>query len=154
MLPLDALRRRFRYHTWAMRTQGEALVQTPDPAALRLFAHTLVADRVWLLRLRGESTEAVVLWPDLDAAGSVALAHRNADAYAAYLGRLTEADLVATATYRTSKGAAHETAVADVLDHVLLHAAHHRGQINAALRAAGAEPPWVDFIAWVRAGEP
>lgn len=154
MSPLATLRRRFRYHTWATRQLADALVRTPAPDAIRPFAHALVADRVWLLRLRGEPTEAVALWPDLDAAGCRALALRNADAYAAYLDALTEVDLGATVAYRNSKGAAYETAVADVLDHVLLHAPHHRGQANAALRAAGGEPPGVDFILWVRAGEP
>lgn len=154
MSKLDGFRRRFRYHAWATRTLADALATTPAPAALRPFAHALTADRVWLLRLRGEPAEAVALWPDLDAEGCQNLARRNADAYAAFLAALPEEALDDPATYRNSTGTAYETAVADVLEHVLLHAAHHRGQANAALRAAGAEPPWVDFVAWVRAGEP
>jgi uncharacterized damage-inducible protein DinB len=35
-----------------------------------------------------------------------------------------------------------------------LHSSHHRGQINTRLRDAGAEPPLVDFIAWVWWGQP
>ena len=154
MSPLHAVRRRFRYHAWATRRLAEAVAQTPASGALRPLAHLLVADRVWLLRLQGEPTEAVALWPDLNAGGCDSLAARNAEAYASALGALTEADLHATVTFRTSTGATYETAVEDVLDHVLLHAAHHRGQVNAALRAAGAEPPGIDFIVWVRAGEP
>ena len=150
MSDLDSLRRRFRYHAWATATLADAVGDVPG--ALRPLAHALVADRVWLLRLEGEPTAGIDLWPDLDADGCRALARRNAEAYARFLdGPL---DLGALAAYRTSGGAAHETPTRDVLDHVLLHASHHRGQANAALRAAGTAPPWVDVIAWVRQGEP
>jgi uncharacterized damage-inducible protein DinB len=37
---------------------------------------------------------------------------------------------------------------------VLLHTAHHRGQVNARLRELGAEPPMVDYIAWLWMGRP
>jgi uncharacterized damage-inducible protein DinB len=150
--PLDRLRRRFRYHRWATARLVGA-VGDVEPAR-RPLAHALVADRVWLLRLRSEPTEGVALWPDLDADGLRALARLNADAWGEYLGGLDDDALDEAAGYRTSRGASHETAVGDVLEHVLLHAAHHRGQTNVALRAADREPPHVDFIAWLRAGEP
>lgn len=37
---------------------------------------------------------------------------------------------------------------------VTSHSAHHRGQVVAALRAHGVEPPLVDFIAWIWRGKP
>lgn len=153
MSELSSVRRRFRYHAWATHSLVEAVARSPG-AALRPLAHALVADRVWLLRLRVEPTEGLALWPDHDAPACRALAQRNAEAYADYLDALPEAALDTTIAYRNSSGRTYETAVRDVLDHVLLHAAHHRGQTNTALRASGAEPPWVDFIVWVRAGEP
>lgn len=137
-----------------MATLADALVEVNAPTALRPLAHALTADRVWLLRLCEEATAGAVLWPDLDATACRALARRNADDYATYLGHLDDDDLDGVVAYRTSRGAAHENTIADVLDHVLIHASHHRGQANAALRAMGFEPPHVDFIAWLRAGEP
>ena len=38
--------------------------------------------------------------------------------------------------------------------HLALHSAHHRGQVNVRLRALGAEPPLVDYIAWIWKGQP
>jgi uncharacterized damage-inducible protein DinB len=35
-----------------------------------------------------------------------------------------------------------------------MHSAHHRGQINSCIRELKAEPPLVDFIAWVWLGKP
>lgn len=129
-----------------------ALPDEGAEAARIPLAHALIADRVWLLRLRGDSTDGVALWPDLDASAIRALARRNAAAYALYLNDLD--DVGATIDYTTSKGEVYTSTVSDVLNHVLLHASHHRGQVNAALRQAGHEPQWVDFIAWLRAGEP
>lgn len=37
---------------------------------------------------------------------------------------------------------------------VALHSMHHRGQVNARLRELGAEPPLVDYIAWIWRGRP
>ncbi len=37
---------------------------------------------------------------------------------------------------------------------VTSHSTHHRGQVAAALRTHGAEPPLVDFIAWIWLGKP
>ncbi|MFN3596957.1 MAG: DinB family protein [Rubricoccaceae bacterium] len=158
----DSLRRRFRFHAWASGALADALLEAsctpggqPLPEALDrargVLAHTLVADRVWLMRLRGERTDALALWPTLDARGLRLLAQRNADAYEDLLEPLADDDLARVAAYRALDGTRHRSAVHDVLEHVLLHGAHHRGQAAAALRAAGVAPPRLDYIAWVRA---
>ncbi len=155
MPPLDTFRRRFAYHHWATHALAAVLLDDETHESARaLLAHACTADRVWLLRLRGEPTEGVALWPAPASADIRDLARRNAEAFSLYLDVLTADDLDATAAYRNTKGEAFETAVPDVLDHVLLHGAYHRGQAAAALRSAGTAPPPTDYIAWVRAGEP
>ena len=147
-----ALRRRFRYHAWATAQLVDAVRAEPLPAALRPLAHALTAGRVWLLRLAGEPTDAVALWPALDADGIAALARRNAEAWDALA-----ADAHApggSVAYTNSRGEAFETDRGDIMEHVLLHAAYHRGQTAAALRAAGIAPPSTDFVLWLRLGEP
>ena len=37
---------------------------------------------------------------------------------------------------------------------VVSHSTHHRAQANTRLRAVGADPPLVDFIAWIWFGRP
>lgn len=148
---LDRLRRRFRHHEWATSALAGALAVTPDPAALRAAAHAVAADRVWHRRLTGAPVD-VEVWPDLDAPAVAALAAETAADWRAFLDGLeSDAALDRTVAYQNTRGVPFQTAVADVLDHVLLHAAHHRGQANAALRAAGATPPALDFVAWARA---
>ena len=40
----------------------------------------------------------------------------------------------------------------DILTHVLLHSAYHRGQIASQVRAGGEQPAYTDFIHAVRQG--
>jgi uncharacterized damage-inducible protein DinB len=151
----DRYRRRFRYHTWATGQLAGALDDTEAHERARAYlAHAATADRVWLLRLRGEPTDGVALWPTLPPDGVRSLARLNADAWAAFLAGIDGRGLARTAAYTNTRGEAFETVVGDVLDHVLLHGAYHRGQAAAALRAAGTAPAGTDFIVWVRAGEP
>ena len=154
----DTLRRRFRYHAWANARLADALDGASPEAARRALAHALTAGRVWRLRLAGEPTDGVALWPALDAAGCRALARRNAEAWEAVLQPggepLADAALDAPTDYVTTRGERFDTPVGDVLEHVLLHAAYHRGQVAAALRAADQAPPATDFVVWLRLGEP
>jgi uncharacterized damage-inducible protein DinB len=44
--------------------------------------------------------------------------------------------------------------VAETIVQVVNHTTHHRGQVQARLRALGGEPQLVDYIAWVWFGKP
>lgn len=44
--------------------------------------------------------------------------------------------------------------LAETARQVAMHSMHHRGQVNARLRELGAEPPLVDYIAWIWRGRP
>ena len=148
MTPLSRLHRRFRHHAWAGETLCAALEAEPVSDATRAFAHALAADRVWYRRLQGDPVD-VAVWPDLEVGACRALLESTTAGWQAVLE--DDLDLEAVVRYQNTRGVAFETSVADILDHVLLHAAHHRGQACAAMRRAGAAPPALDYIAWVRA---
>ena len=114
-------------------------------------AHVCTADGVWLRRLRGESTVGTELWPDLAPRDVGALARANAEEWSRYLATLRDDDLSMDLRYLNMAGDEFSTAVGDIMEHVLLHGAYHRGQAAAALRAAGVAPPATDYVAWVRA---
>jgi len=44
--------------------------------------------------------------------------------------------------------------VGETVFQVVNHTTHHRAQVSTRLRAAGGEPPLVDYIAWVWFGRP
>jgi len=143
-------RRRFAYHVWATGEITAAIDH--DARACALMAHACTADDVWRRRLRGEDTSGTELWPALTPADVRALAERNAGGWSAYLAGVGDAELSRPVHYVNSRGDRFATPVADILEHVLLHGAYHRGQAAASIRAAGAAPPATDFIVWARGG--
>ena len=150
--PAGLLRRTVAHAAWADARIGAALGALADPPArsVRLFAHLAGATRLWLARVDGVPSPLAV-WPDLAPAEA---ADHLAHAHAAFDRRLAGgADLSAPVAYVNSAGEAFTNTLGDVLTHVALHGAHHRGQILADLRAAGHAPPYVDFIGFARAPE-
>lgn len=55
-------------------------------------------------------------------------------------------------SYTNSKGEAWTSTVEDILTHVVIHSAYHRGQIASDLRTAGQKPAYTDYIHAVRQG--
>jgi uncharacterized damage-inducible protein DinB len=144
------IRRLFEHLFWADRRVLERLRETPSAAGLRLFAHVLAAERVWLRRIQGSDTSAMEIWPALPLEECATLAGQNRFEYARYLPALTGAELLRVVGYRNSQGAGFHTPVGEILTHVAMHGGYHRGQIALALRSDGAEPVNTDYITFVR----
>ena len=94
------------------------------------------------------------VWAQLDLAGCESLAYANAEGYGAVMGGLSDADLDEKVIYRNTKGEEFSTPIVDILTHVVMHGAYHRGQIARAFGAAGAAAPSTDFILYTRVAEP
>ena len=154
-MPLLSFQHLAAYDVWANRRLASVL--TDDHArAIRLLAHAATSELTWLRRIAGTqpTSQTSDFWPDTDAEGCRALVEDAAAAMHAFLDRLDEDGLAQKATYRNSKGIAYRTPVSEVLTHVCFHSHYHRGQAATALREAGVDPPWTDYIAWVRATGP
>jgi len=150
---LNEHRRLFRYDSWANRETAGSVVRADPapPAATRRLAHIVGAERLWLSRLRGEKSPMAV-WPDLSVQECQREAESLSAAWQTYLDELSELGLGRLVSYVNSKGEPWKSSVDDVLTHVGMHSAYHRGQIASDLRAAGFEPPYTDFIHAVRQG--
>ena len=153
MPTVDDLQRQARYDAWANRTLAAALRDTHE-RPVRLLAHAAESERVWLRRIHGTqpASTAADFWPTLDADGCRALVEDAAASLGEFVAGMTEQTLHTEAVYHNSKGTEYRTHVADVLTHVFLHSHYHRGQAAAALRSLDVDPPWTDFIAFVRQG--
>jgi uncharacterized damage-inducible protein DinB len=66
------------------------------------------------------------------------------------LDNLTSEKLDEDLVQRTSKGVEFRTPVRDVLTHLVMHSAYHRGQIAQAVREAGGQPAATDYIVYAR----
>jgi uncharacterized damage-inducible protein DinB len=143
----------FAYNHWAnreclgaMRAGGSIANKTVGRVA-----HILSAEKLWLERIRKEP-QSMPVWPSSTIEDCLALADEMAVAWRNYLTALAPDGLDGKVEYRNSKGEPWSSRVVDVLTHVLMHSAYHRGQIALEMRSAGMEPAYTDFIHAVRQG--
>jgi uncharacterized damage-inducible protein DinB len=114
-------------------------------------AHILAAERVWLERLR-QVPQSVPVWPEPNLAQSEAEAAKLSQEWHEYLELATAGDISQTISYKNTKGESWTSAIVDVLTHVIMHSAYHRGQIASHMRSTGQAPAYTDFIHGVRQG--
>jgi len=153
METIETLRRMFAYNEWANLRTIESLKQTASPSAkaIRALTHLIIAEKVWLARfIKTEDSTGADFWPASTIEECEAMFDETRKAYSALLADMTEAGLDSTATYKNSKGVEYTTSFRDMLAHVLMHSAYHRGQVAMAVRAEGGEPAYTDYIIFVR----
>lgn len=149
----DYLRRQFAYDEWANKEVLNAIraAGTENHRSLQLMAHVLAAERVWLDRLK-QQPQSVLVWPEPDLAQCEALAAELGGQWLEFLDLITAGDVSQSISYKNSKGEEWSSTVVDVLTHVVMHSAYHRGQIATHMRASGQTPANTDFIHGVRQG--
>ncbi len=159
---LAYLRREFAYNEWANREVLNAIrAQGADRQSLRYMAHILSAERLWLERIKGEP-QSMAVWPELDLEQCEAQAAEMRQLWNEYLDSLdpdspnrdslNEDALGQSISYKNSKGESWSSTIQDVLTHVVMHSAYHRGQIASHMRASGQSPAYTDFIHGIRQG--
>jgi uncharacterized damage-inducible protein DinB len=149
----DYLRKELTYDTWANREVLAAIGAAggEDTRSLQLLAHILAAERVWLERLR-QVTQSVPVWPKPALAWCQAEVENLGKEWHEYLELATAGDISQTISYKNTKGESWTSAIVDVLTHVVMHSAYHRGQIASHMRSIGMTPAYTDFIHGVRQG--
>jgi uncharacterized damage-inducible protein DinB len=152
---LEYFSRQFAYDAWANAEVLSAIKtgaqQSNLARPLKLLAHILSAEQLWLERLRQEP-QTMPVWPDSGIAKCDAQIPEVARLWREFLTQISDSKLPQKVDYRNSKGEIWSSTVQDVLTHVLLHSAYHRGQIASALRESGGIPAYTDFIHAVRQG--
>ena len=150
---IEHLLRQFAYDAWANREVLVALRASARPTArrLQLLAHILSAERLWLERIR-KQPQSLPVWPDFTLNHCEAQIGELAGLWREYLGKISSPELSENVAYRNSRGEPWNSTVRDILTHVLLHSAYHRGQIATEMRAGGEQPALTDFIHAVRQG--
>lgn len=152
-MELAYLRKLYAYDYWANREVARALADGGQAPArsVRLMAHVVGAEWLWRSRIfAGSKTMAV--WPQLTPDEILRECEELRPAWEAYLRELTPERLKESVAYTNSKRERFSSRLEDILMHVVMHSAYHRGQIAADMRAAGLEPVYTDFIHAVRQG--
>lgn len=151
-MELAYFRKLYAYDYWANREVAHALAGGQAPGrSVRLMAHVVGAEWVWRSRILAGSKNMAV-WPQLTPDEILRECEELKPAWEQYLRELTPDRLGESAAYTNSKGERFSSRLEDILMHVVMHSAYHRGQIAADMRAAGLEPVYTDFIHAVRQG--
>lgn len=143
-----------RHMAWADDAARRQIAGMPAESpergrAERIYAHIAAAEHIWFCRLTGGSPRQPV-WPPLDPEQAFALSRSTVDALTGWVEAASTSDLERSVVYRNSAGVEFENRAMDVIHHVVMHGAYHRGQLALLARMSGAEPTSTDFIVYLR----
>lgn len=144
------LGRLLRYDVWANRETLRSLKQSAPPRSLRWLAHIVGAEYLWMARLHRRQ-ETLPVWPELDVEACGERLDRLSRLWPEYLDGADESQSESI-SYTNSKGETWNNTVEEILTHVVIHSAYHRGQIASDVRASGGVPAYTDYIHAVRQG--
>jgi uncharacterized damage-inducible protein DinB len=141
------------YDAWANLEMIAALraAESFPERPLKLIAHIIAAEYLWRARMLQEKPPLAV-WPELALEECDQQARKLPGLWLEFLSKQSAGGLEERVAYKNSKGEAYRSTVRDILTHVFMHSAYHRGQIAADMRQAGHVPAYTDFIHGVRQG--
>lgn len=150
-MTLSDLKHLIKYTRWANSQVIEEMISHVDvPAkAVTWMAHILAAEHLWLDRMTNDPRNHLV-WPDWKLYECLEQQQELERRWLKFFESMVDADLNRAVSYTNSQGKNYTNSVSEILTHLALHAPHHRGQINAELRAMGYDPPYIDYIEAVR----
>ena len=153
MTMLEHINNLFSYDDWANREVFRLLqaLDAPPAPSISLLAHIVSAERLWLERLLAQN-QTLPVWPLFTLEQCKLEVDQLPGLLKSYLTSLGEAGLSSSLAYKNTKGDSFTNQRQDILLHVVMHSAYHRGQIAADMRAAGYTPAYTDFIHAVRQG--
>lgn len=138
----------FRFDFWVTGELLKKTVQLTDPPirAVLLGSHMLNAQRIWICRILGDPVQPGV-WEPQPVENWFTLHAKNEEDMR---GIIASEDFQRIVHYRNSKGESYRNTVEDILQHLLLHSAYHRGQIAQLIRPEVETLPQMDYIFFAR----
>lgn len=142
----------FRYEIWANKRVADSLTsldRAPEKALL-LMSHIINAQKVWLSRITGKTYDINSVWKTLAKADITSALNYSSSALTEYLNSLQENDLEKYIEYTNTKGESFKSLLKDILTHLSVHSAYHRGQVILLLKHDLNVLPSTDYIIFVR----
>ena len=145
-------RQLFDYDHWGNQAALASLgsIAGPVEKPLKVFNHILGGQRVWRARFDDPHPPNAQPWPVLTTEECRSGIDEIYQRWVELLDQLSDEKLSRNLVYQTTQGAKFETPIRDVLTHLLLHSAYHRGQVAAAVREAGGKPAVTDYVVYLR----
>ena len=153
MSMIEHFHRTFTYDNWANREVLRSLGESSElpQRGLDLMGHILSAQKLWWERILARP-QSLPVWASLTIKQCEAETSELEGLRRQYFTGRTDADLSKETNYKNSKGENWTSRVDDILTHMIMHSAYHRGQIAMVMRSAGITPAYTDFIHGVRQG--
>lgn len=117
---------------------------------VKLMAHLLSAQQIWLGRCLGEPCISGSAWPEWSLDVITEMVYYNHKDWLSFIDTLTADDFDRHVTYSNSKGDKFSNRIIDILIQVINHGTHHRAQIGQFLKVDGEKLPQTDFIYYLR----
>jgi uncharacterized damage-inducible protein DinB len=139
-----------KYNNWANSLLLDALKANryllPE-SCITLFSHIVNAQKIWVSRINGVTTN-IAVWQvnDLETCSLLLEESANALSKIEYL-EAKEAPII---KYTTSIGDNYEMSIYDILLHVFNHGTYHRAQIAKEMKLHNIKPVNTDYIQFVR----
>ena len=148
-------RKLFEYDHWANSEALAGMKAAPNGAgkARKAFCHIIGAQRIWMSRFENPAPPTAQPWPDLTLEECSSAIEDLRQRWHDILEGLTPEKFASDLTYLSLKGTENRTPVQDVLMHLVLHSAYHRGQVAAAVREAGGKPSPTDYTVYLRSAQ-
>jgi uncharacterized damage-inducible protein DinB len=158
----STLRALFRYKAWANHEALTAMNRFDDPSratdceiAIRILSHTYIVDRIFAANLRrmnhGYSAPNTADVPRLD---ELSQAIRTTDQwYVDYVTSLDRTQLSESIDFTFTDGAPGRMSREEMLMHVALHGAGHRGQLGLLMLKNAITPPADGFTTYLHKAE-
>jgi uncharacterized damage-inducible protein DinB len=161
-MTLDETRSLFEYNAWANGRLLSVLDTMPNEKLFEdtkssfvnihsTLVHICGAEEIWLMRLVGESNVKLITPRDLPKYEDVKARMKKLEtAYLKYISGLTYEKTNADLMMKNARGEPVGQKVWMVLQHIVNHSTHHRGQITTLIRQLGGTPINLDLINFYR----
>ncbi len=146
---MNRSKQNFQFDYCANMASIEALrhVSSPPSEVLRIAAHIAGIGELWLSRV-SRHEPSLAAWPTIQVIDIQSVLARQLERWLSLLDDYSD---VSPIGYLTRSGVSVVNTFAEIEQEVLLHSAHHRGQIALLLRQASMDPPAsTDYIPTLR----
>ncbi len=137
----------FHFEYWANKKVLDQLIaqNAPSEKALQLFSHVLFAQKIWLNRI-GVAQEDIQ--KDYNKGEFDTILDNSYIELITFVKR--QKDFNNKITYTDLSGKTHHSTLHDILSHLCIHGAYHRGQIVQLIKQSSHESIVTDYIAYAR----
>lgn len=140
----------YRYNEWSNRRVLGAIERqnVTTEKILSIFSHQLVANFLWLHRIKGLPAPDLKLWQTYDLPKLRELVDEGSKQWIEFVDSTDNFNRILK--YKNYVGDYYETNVEHIMMHLVNHGSYHRGQVALLLRQNGFEPINTDFITYDR----